>query len=92
MAEPTQPDRETREHLLGVLAELIAKGGGQGGTKSGAQRGVDGGIERFLMPPVAPGADGPIGRAVEEHLRFQSSSTTGSSVQSRLGARGRYGA
>jgi hypothetical protein len=41
MPEPSQPDREAREHLLGVLAELIAKGG----------------AERFLMPPVAPGAD-----------------------------------
>ena len=40
MAEPTKPDRETRERLLGVLAELIAKGG----------------AERFLMPPVKPGA------------------------------------
>jgi hypothetical protein len=39
MGEPRQPDRETREQLLGVLAELIAKGG----------------AERFLLPPVAPG-------------------------------------
>jgi len=39
MGEPTQPDRETREQLLGVLAELIAKGG----------------AERFMLPPVAPG-------------------------------------
>ncbi|HEY5945882.1 MAG TPA: zinc ribbon domain-containing protein [Kofleriaceae bacterium] len=42
MGEPSQPDRETREHALGVLAELIAKGG----------------AERFLLPPVAPGAEG----------------------------------
>ncbi|HEX5064287.1 MAG TPA: zinc ribbon domain-containing protein [Kofleriaceae bacterium] len=41
MAEPTQPDRETREQFLGVLAELIAQGG----------------AERFLLPPVAPGGD-----------------------------------
>jgi hypothetical protein len=45
MAEPSQPDRESREQLLGVLAEFIAKGAAGGGT------------ERFLMPPVAPGAD-----------------------------------
>lgn len=43
MVEPSQPDRETRERLLGVLAELVAKGGAEGG------------IARFLMPPVAPG-------------------------------------
>jgi hypothetical protein len=41
MGEPSQPDRESREQLLGVLAELIAKGG----------------ADRFLMLPVAPGAD-----------------------------------
>lgn len=40
MGTPHQPDRETREQLLGVLAEWIAKGG----------------AERFLLPPVAPGA------------------------------------
>jgi hypothetical protein len=41
MPEPSQPDRESREHLLGVLAELIVKGG----------------AERFLIAPVAPGPD-----------------------------------
>jgi hypothetical protein len=41
MAEPSKPDRETREHVLGVLAELIASGG----------------AERFLMLPVEPGAE-----------------------------------
>ena len=41
MPEPSQPDRETREHLLDVLAELIATSG----------------AERFLMAPVEPGAE-----------------------------------
>jgi hypothetical protein len=41
MAEPSQPSREAREQLLGVLAELVAKGG----------------AARLLLPPVAPGAD-----------------------------------
>ncbi|HEY5922679.1 MAG TPA: zinc ribbon domain-containing protein [Kofleriaceae bacterium] len=40
MPEPKKPDRETRERVLGVLAELIATGGS----------------ERFLRPPVEPGA------------------------------------
>lgn len=39
MGEPARPDRATREQLLGVLGEFIAKGG----------------AERFLLPPVAPG-------------------------------------
>lgn len=39
MAEPDLPDAETREHLLDVLAELVAKGG------SGP----------LLLPPVEPG-------------------------------------
>ncbi len=39
MGEPSQPDRETREQLLGVLAELVAKGG----------------AAPLLLPPVAPG-------------------------------------
>jgi hypothetical protein len=41
MGEPSQPDRETREQLLGVLAELVAKGG----------------AGPLLLPPVAPGQD-----------------------------------
>ena len=41
MPEPSQPDAETREHLLDVLAELIATGG----------------CDRFVMPPVEPGAE-----------------------------------
>jgi hypothetical protein len=40
MPEPAQPDRETREQLLGVLAELVAKGG----------------VRSLLLPPVQPGA------------------------------------
>ena len=39
MASPVEPDLATRERLLGVIAELIARGG----------------AERFLMAPVAPG-------------------------------------
>src|SRR5206468_3541753 len=39
VAEPTAPDAETREQLLGVIAELVARGG----------------AARLLMPPVAPG-------------------------------------
>lgn len=52
MGEPEAPDRESREHLLAVLAELIAKGGNDGASVAGLGRG----IERFLMPPVAPGS------------------------------------
>jgi len=37
--EPTQPDAETREHLLDVVADLIARGG----------------AEAFLSAPVVPG-------------------------------------
>jgi hypothetical protein len=40
MPEPHQPDRETRAHLLGVLAELVAKGG----------------AGPLLLAPIAPGA------------------------------------
>lgn len=40
MAEPSQPDRETRESLLGTLAELVAKGG----------------AAPLMMTPVQPGA------------------------------------
>ncbi|HSN28577.1 MAG TPA: hypothetical protein VLT45_19965, partial [Kofleriaceae bacterium] len=40
MAEPSAPDAGTREHVLALLADYIARGGG----------------ERFLRPPVAPGA------------------------------------
>src|SRR5689334_17059230 len=40
MAEPQVPDRETRERLLGALADLIAHGG----------------PEPFLRAPVVPGA------------------------------------
>lgn len=40
MPEPSQPDRETREQLLGVLAELVAKGG----------------AGPLLIAPVEPGA------------------------------------
>src|SRR4051812_18799701 len=40
MAEPTTPDAETREQLLGVLTELVARGD----------------AEPFLLPPVAPGS------------------------------------
>lgn len=40
MSEPSQPDRETRERLLGVLAEFVAKSG----------------AAPLLVPPVAPGA------------------------------------
>src|SRR5262245_2414956 len=39
--EPAKPDRETREHLLATLADFITRGGS----------------ERFLLPPIAPGAD-----------------------------------
>lgn len=39
MAEPTAPDRAERDHLLGVLAELIERGG----------------AERFMATPVVPG-------------------------------------
>jgi hypothetical protein len=39
MAEPEAPDAETREHLLAVLAEFIAKGG----------------ASPLLLPPVEPG-------------------------------------
>lgn len=39
MAEPTAPDRAERDHLLGVLAELIERGG----------------AERFMVAPIAPG-------------------------------------
>ena len=41
MVEPTQPDADTREHLLGVLGDLIARAG----------------AAPFLLPPVAPGPD-----------------------------------
>ena len=41
MGEPSQPDRETREQLLGVLAEFVAKGG----------------VASLLLPPLAPGPD-----------------------------------
>ena len=41
MGEPSQPDRETREQLLGVLAEFVAKGG----------------VALLLLPPFAPGPD-----------------------------------
>jgi len=39
VAEPGAPDSETREHLLDVLAELVARGG----------------AAPLLLPPVAPG-------------------------------------
>lgn len=41
MGEPSHPDREAREQLLGVLAELVAKSGPRS----------------LLMPPVAPGRE-----------------------------------
>lgn len=40
MAEPSAPDAGTREHVLALLADFIARAG----------------AERFLRPPVAPGA------------------------------------
>ena len=40
MAEPSAPDAGTREQVLALLADLIARAG----------------AERFLRPPVAPGA------------------------------------
>jgi len=40
MAEPSAPDAGTREHVLAVLADCIERAG----------------AERFLRPPVAPGA------------------------------------
>lgn len=40
MPEPSAPDAGTREHVLALLADFIARAGG----------------ERFLRPPVAPGA------------------------------------
>lgn len=39
MGAPAEPDAATRDRLLGVIAELIARGG----------------AERFLLAPVAPG-------------------------------------
>src|SRR5881628_953404 len=41
MAEPSAPDAQTREHVLAVLGELVARGGDA----------------PLLAPPVAPGAD-----------------------------------
>jgi hypothetical protein len=51
MGEPSKPDRESRERLLGILAELIAKDSGLGA------QGAHVALARFLMPPVAPGVD-----------------------------------
>src|SRR6059058_3536756 len=41
MAEPSAPDAATREQVLALLADLIARAG----------------AERFLRAPVAPGAE-----------------------------------
>lgn len=41
MAEPSEPNVEAREHLLGVLGEFVARGG----------------AAPLLLPPVAPGED-----------------------------------
>lgn len=41
MAQPKSPDADSREHLLSVLGDFIARGG----------------ADRFLLPPIAPGPE-----------------------------------